>query len=332
MSALTRDSSRALDQQRIKERILVVGGFDGQVELAESELLEVQAGSWSRSSFVEGPLAPSRRWGSVIANFDMHELVIIFGGFEGNGYTSATEILYLGDRTFEAGPPMLSARAGAAAAVLDDDRVFILGGYKDSSCEVYDVAHGQTSPAVSLNEPLACAAAVCLGEAWQNKILVAGGYTGMASSPTRATLLLQTLDENDEFLEPHCMRFTQGPDMLQARGGCAAALLDAERVIIVGGFDGTNRLASTEILNLETMTFAPGPSLSTARSGHVCLSVGEEGYERPIVFGGFDGRSYLSTGEILVGMGSLEGQRGSWQPGPSMAKSRAQCAIALVNC
>jgi len=145
-------------------------------------------------------------------------------------------------------------------------------------------------------------------------------------------MLLQTLDENEEMLEPHCMRFTPGPDMLQARGGCAAALLDTERVIIVGGFDGTSRLASTEILNLETMTFTRGPSLSTPRSGHCCLCVGEEGYERPMVFGGFDGKSYLATGEMLVGMGSMEGQRGAWQPAPSLAKARAQCAVTLVSC
>ena len=44
------------------------------------------------------------------------------------------------------------------------------------------------------------------------------------------------------------MEFEAGPTMATPRWGCASAQLDAERVIIVGGYNGRRYLATSEIL------------------------------------------------------------------------------------
>ena len=39
-----------------------------------------------------------------------------------------------------------------------------------------------------------------------------------------------------------------------------AAMLDADRLLVAGGFDGSSHLDSTEVLELAAMSFTPGPS------------------------------------------------------------------------
>ena len=63
------------------------------------------------------------------------------------------------------------------------------------------------------------------------------------------------------------MSFSSGPAMSAWRSGCTAARLGASRLLVLGGFDGSNHLDSTELLDLKDMSFSPGPRLSTWRSG-----------------------------------------------------------------
>merc|ERR1719433_2444382 len=51
------------------------------------------------------------------------------------------------------------------------------------------------------------------------------------------------------------------------RGGCAMVKLDQGRVLVAGGFDGSCKLKSTEVLDIEGMRFAPGPTMLQPRSG-----------------------------------------------------------------
>ena len=49
-------------------------------------------------------------------------------------------------------------------------------------------------------------------------------------------------------LDLETMQFEAGPTMEVARGACAAAPLDADRVLVIGGEDHETHLASTETL------------------------------------------------------------------------------------
>lgn len=47
------------------------------------------------------------------------------------------------------------------------------------------------------------------------------------------------------------LSFSPGPSMSAWRSGCTAAVLSAEQLLVVGGFDGSNHLDSTEVLDLK---------------------------------------------------------------------------------
>ena len=49
-------------------------------------------------------------------------------------------------------------------------------------------------------------------------------------------------------LDLETMEFEAGPTMEIARGDCAAVPLDADRVLVIGGYDNGTYLNTTEIL------------------------------------------------------------------------------------
>lgn len=49
------------------------------------------------------------------------------------------------------------------------------------------------------------------------------------------------------------LTFSPGPSMNAWRSGCTAAVLSAEQLLVVGGFDGSNHLDSTEVLDLKEL-------------------------------------------------------------------------------
>jgi hypothetical protein len=75
----------------------------------------------------------------------------------------------------------------------------------------------------------------------------------------------------------------------------AAALLDG-RVLIAGGFEGTNPLASTSIYDPETNTVSAGPDLSTPRSGLSATTLLDG---RVLVAGGAGANGELGSAETF---------------------------------
>ena len=79
--------------------------------------------------------------------------------------------------------------------------------------------------------------------------------------PNRIVYLLST-----ELPNLGAMSFDPGPQVLSPRHGCAAVVFDAHRGRVIGGGGGLGSyLATTEVLETRTMTFAPGPACN--RSG-----------------------------------------------------------------
>src|SRR5204863_3136760 len=75
----------------------------------------------------------------------------------------------------------------------------------------------------------------------------------------------------------------------------AAVLLPGGRVMIVGGFDGSHILNSTEIFDAATAKVSSGPSLSTARMGHSATTLLNGDV---LVAGGSDGSRDLASTEL----------------------------------
>jgi hypothetical protein len=109
--------------------------------------------------------------------------------------------------------------------------------------------------------------------------MVAGGDLGLGSGPSNTT----------EVLDVRTMGL--------ARRYCAAVQVDAKHIIVIGGQDSSSTpLATTELLDVATMAFEPGPTMQTARSNiaAIYLDAAEE-EPRIIVLGGGE-----STTEVLA--------------------------------
>ena len=85
-------------------------------------------------------------------------------------------------------------------------------------------------------------------------------------------------------------------------------------VMIIGGYNSTY-LAETYLFNSETEKWMPGPSLQNARHAHNCARIKTQKtqpYFSIIVAGGYDGRTHLSSVEIL------DDVNGNWRYGPPL--------------
>ena len=115
------------------------------------------------------------------------------------------------------------------------------------------------------------------------------------------------------------MAFELGPQMLSPRCGCAAVVLDAHRVLVIGGGRSGSPLATTEMLDTGMMTFAPGPSMQARRHG--CADVLLPGERRVLVVGGYDSSASLTTTEIL----DIDAM--TFSPGPVVSIVRSWYAV-----
>jgi hypothetical protein len=107
-------------------------------------------------------------------------------------------------------------------------------------------------------------AAVCAG----GRVVLFGGYSGF--------ILFNTT----EVLDAQTMVWTAGPTLLAQRTDCTAVQIDADRVLVVGGYPDLN---TTEILHLPTLTVSPGPNLISGR--RCCTAVALDA-RRVLVVGG----------------------------------------------
>jgi len=107
---------------------------------------------------------------------------------------------------------MTTKRYGCTAALIDDGRVLVAGGFGENSCkldstEVLDVAAMAFKPGPALQVERCCCSAVRLDSA---RTLVVGGQDAAGRHNTTEVLDVQT------------MKFAPGPTMLSRRSGCVA--------------------------------------------------------------------------------------------------------------
>jgi hypothetical protein len=89
--------------------------------------------------------------------------------------------------------------------------------------------------------------------------------------------------------------FTAGGDMTTARSGHTATLLGNGRVLIAGGWDGHQTLASAELYDPTTRTFAITGSMTTPRYVHSATLMADG---RVLIAGGVGAVQYTNTAEI----------------------------------
>jgi len=89
------------------------------------------------------------------------------------------------------------------------------------------------------------------------------------------------------------------------------------QVVVVGGYDGTAVFSTTEVLNLTSNTWSPGPNMTSGRVG--CAAVPLSSHQILVIGGN------LSTTEII----DLVSETST--PGPEMSCMRKYCSAVMLH-
>ena len=211
-------------------KVLVVGGNGDAGALATCRLFDPRTGAWTST----GSMATARRehTATLLANGK----VLVAGGQNGTapGYTalSSAELYDPATGTWAATGALGSARAGHAAALLEDGKVLVAGGQTrwfplpalyTSTAYLFDPATGTWSATGSM---AATRKSFSLTRIPGGLVVAAGGRNASyLSSAERYNVSNGTWGS------------TGG--LGAARGSHAAALLPDARILLVGGMDGT---------------------------------------------------------------------------------------------
>lgn len=155
-------------------------------------------------------------------------------------------------RRFERAGVLLAPRVSTTSAPIDDDRVFIAGGWVGStvtdSTEIFSLKTGSSRSGGNLSSPRADIALTVLRD---GRILLAGGFDGH-----RALSAIDIFDPKDGSIR-------KIGALAVARTGAGAALLPNGKVLIVGG--GVNqatglRATATAEIGYKHRGWREGPS------------------------------------------------------------------------
>ena len=273
--------------------------------MQSAELFDPSTDSFSALTASGSSELQTARAGAVAASLPGGK-VLIAGGADSTTVLQSAELFDPTTNTFSAltasgSSELQTARQGAVAAPLPGGKVLIAGGFDGTSvlqsAELFDPTTNTftaLTPSGSSELQTARESAVA-APLPGGKVLIAGGTDG--------TNALQSA----ELFDPSTNTFTaltpSGSSELQtAREGAVATPLADGRVLIAGGFDGTNLLQSAEVFDPSTDTFtavqASGTSeLQTARDYAVValLSNGQG-----LIAGGFDGDNILQSAELMT--------------------------------
>ncbi|KAJ1445839.1 hypothetical protein M885DRAFT_548618, partial [Pelagophyceae sp. CCMP2097] len=141
-----------------------------------------------------------------------------------------------------------------------------------------------------------------------------------------------------EVLDFEVRKWAEGPPLPQPRQDFAAVSADHDvtlqdgslerrkRVLVIGGYDSTapsrRTLATTEWLDVDTMSWSPGPAMPAPRRGHVAVVLQKR--KCVLVAGGHDGKSDTKTTWLLDLSDS------TWRRGPDLAEARSDATAVML--
>ena len=217
-------------------KVLVIGGSSNSGTPANEELYDPASGTWTAT----GSLAAARRGHS--ATLLLNGMVLVASGLNGNDIPIATAELYDPESGTWATTGSLGTtrRSLSTGTLLPDGKVLFAGGYDDitplASAEVYDPVSGTFSATGSLSGPRSGYNAKLLPD---GKVLVAGGVDN--NGPPYHFVA------NAELFDPANGTWTPTGPLNTPRFAHTLTLLPSGKVLVAGGYDGSNYLRSAEL-------------------------------------------------------------------------------------
>jgi hypothetical protein len=272
-------------------KVLIAGGSGSSGILATTELYDPASNSFAP---VSGTASMNTARADATATLLPNGQVLIAGGAPSSGVVSAsTEIYDPATNSFAPVSGTASMNLGrqeATATLLPNGKVMIEGGINSvftalASTELYDPATNSFAPVsgtASMNLPRQFATATLLPN---GKVLIAGGFG------------LSNYLASTDLYDPVANTFAPvsgTATMNTARYEATAILLPNGKVLIAGGFGSSNYLASTELYDPATNTFAPVSGTATMNTARY-----------------FPTATLLPNGKVLIAGGYMAGELAS---------------------
>lgn len=286
----------------IGNKLVVCGGYGRGECLDTVEQFDPVSLVWTR---LPDMLTPRGRFSSVVIDGQVY----VVGGSDGSSELHSVEAYDPKTNRWEHVTDLPQPRSSAGVCALLGLLV-VIGGSSDSVtsskyCMAYDPKKSKWHQIASLNQNRN-QLGVC---SHNGQIYVAGG--------TDSWNCLNTV----EVYDPKTDRWTFLPPMNTQRRGCDLSLMD-NRLFVVGGSDGSRSLGSTEVFDFATGQWTIGPPLNIPRAnlrtikmtfeGEPCSEVDANGAGATgthlFAIGGFDGKGFLKSMEVLTTSGPAEWQ------------------------
>ena len=242
--------------------------------------------------------------------------VFVAGGVDSTGATLATTFIVdtsTNPFTIAQGPDLAFARESHTATLLPDGTVLIAGGRRKLSVdfavvgeyELFDpsVAGPRGNGAISDEGAMSRARFWHAAEIAGLNVVVTGGSCDPASAVSNALSSTELFSFGTGPEPTVACNAAAGPsDLAQARRAFTMTPLQDGTLVVIGGADGSGTSRNTsELFSVPANTFAPGPSLTTARAEHQATLLLDG---RVLVTGGVaTGGAPLASAEILNGTG-----------------------------
>lgn len=279
--------------------IHVFGGSDGRHEVDNCWRLDADSGEWEAMP----PLSRGPR--SLSAAAPLGGRICVVGGFDGSEFLNSMDVFAPDRQCWEPGPDLLHRRGGLALTTAGG-HLYACGGREGSrylnSVERFSMPHSaceassgswQVMPAMSQRRCYAFA------QQFQGRVWVCGGMERSNTYLNSVEQLILDGSGGDSVWQP-------GPAMREVRAFAAGCTMSMG-LCICGGSNVAGPLATAELFTPGGQTWQALPDMDQRRTFATakilvqpCAATGEHCTQRLFVFGGFDGKSYLSSGEIFM--------------------------------
>jgi hypothetical protein len=263
--AEARDSARGatlISQSGTAPEAAIEGGVGAAGATGALALFDSATGQWT-----DPALSGTPRTGHTLSRLASGSAVLAAGGTDGNGNLVPTDdVLDIGAQTVVATSGGV-ARTGHTATVLPDGRVFVAGGTPaggaaTASTLFYNPAANAFTPGPSLLTARTGHAAAFIG----GRLVVAGGRDVNGVVLASVEILAPDLSAFDVTRDANGNPTT----MITPRADLTASPIGATDVLLAGGTNGGQVLASAERFTLASGTFvATREGLAVPRAGHV---------------------------------------------------------------
>lgn len=282
----------AAEATRLQDgRVLMVGGQDASGHaIASVELYDPVTGIFSAT----GSLLTPRLNPTVTRLKDGR--VLVAGGYEGTSHgtpLATAEIYKPKTGRFTATGSMHTPRRNATATRLADGTVLVAGGYNGDAVNAPE-RFNPSSGTFQTTAPMATARRYPTASLLVNgNVLMVGGL---------ATATGDALQSSERFLPGSSSglgstgRFVSAGSMHQARARHTATSLGRNRILIAGGFDGKEPMASAELYDVARQSFREAASMQTPRYRHTATPLLNGSV---LIVGGADANGALASAELF---------------------------------